>query len=44
MLGQRRVIRFLVKEGIRLKEIHDRLRNAYQEAVMKKTDVFFWVG
>jgi hypothetical protein len=44
MLEQRHFIRFLIKEGIRPKEIPGRLRNVYGEGAMKKTQVLFWAA
>jgi hypothetical protein len=44
MLEKRHTIRFLVKEGIRALDNPGRLRNVSHEAVMKKIQIFFWVG
>jgi hypothetical protein len=44
MLEQRHAIRFLLKEGIRPKEIPARLLNVYHQAAMKKSQISFAVG
>jgi hypothetical protein len=41
MLEQRRVIPFLLKEGIRPKAIPERLLNVHHEVAMKKSQVLF---